>query len=250
MPQAAAAARACRRRQWIQGELGEDRDGHLSPGHNSCLFQPESGKYFIIFHSRFENHGEEHQVRVHQMFFNADGWPVIAPYRYAGEERALVDDGNIPGTYKLLDHGRSINTECILSQEITLEKNGKISGAVSGSWALEGESAARLDIDGKTCTGVFLMRNACGMISFTRSPDSLCHTKDSGKSAASALISSVGGADTTSLISLSGYLLSRLPRGIPHTSSESLSNTERGVTLHGTKRNPSRHRRRLHLSGH
>ena len=42
-------------------------------------------RYFIIYHTRFENRGEEHEVRVHQMFFNEDGWPVIAPYRYTEE---------------------------------------------------------------------------------------------------------------------------------------------------------------------
>jgi len=57
--------------------------GYVSPGHNSTYYDEESGKYFIIFHTRFPGKGEMHQVRVHQMFINEDGWPVIAPHRYA-----------------------------------------------------------------------------------------------------------------------------------------------------------------------
>lgn len=47
---------------WKEGEEGEDRKGYLSPGHNSCLYQEETGKYFIIYHTRFENSGETHEV--------------------------------------------------------------------------------------------------------------------------------------------------------------------------------------------
>ena len=28
----------------------------------------------------------EHEVRVHEMHMNADGWPVVSPYRYAATE--------------------------------------------------------------------------------------------------------------------------------------------------------------------
>ncbi len=58
---------------WKKGEEGEFRIGYLSPGHNSCLYQKETGKYFIVYHTRFESKGEDHQVRVHQMFFNDEG---------------------------------------------------------------------------------------------------------------------------------------------------------------------------------
>lgn len=57
--------------------------GYVSPGHNTSYFNSVTGQYFIIFHTRFPYKGEFHQVRVHEMFFNEDGWPVIAPLRYA-----------------------------------------------------------------------------------------------------------------------------------------------------------------------
>ena len=142
--------------EWKEGEEGEDRRGYLSPGHNSCLYQAETDKYFIIYHTRFENSGEEHQVRVHQMFFNEDGWPVIAPYRYAEETAEPCSKEDAAGTYKLINHGRDISAEMKTSEEIELSKNGEISGAAEGTWKLTGDYSAELTIDGDTYKGIFL----------------------------------------------------------------------------------------------
>lgn len=142
--------------QWEEGEEGEDRVGYLSPGHNSCLYQEETGKYFIIYHTRFESSGEEHQVRVHQMFFNEDGWPVITPYRYTGETIQSVETSDVTGAYKYINHGRDINTTATVSENITLEKNGKISGAVEGTWELSGDYDVTITMDDHTYKGVFL----------------------------------------------------------------------------------------------
>ena len=148
--------------QWQEGELGEDRQGYLSPGHNSCLYDEESGKYFMIHHTRFEKRGEAHEVRVRQMFFNADGWPVLAPYRYTGETAGAVTAEEIPGTYKLIQHGRDINAEAHLSVNITLGKDGKISCQededLSGEWKLTGDNQAELTIGSRTYTGLFLVQ--------------------------------------------------------------------------------------------
>lgn len=141
---------------WTEGEDGEDRRGYLSPGHNSCLYQEDTGKYFIIYHTRFENSGEEHQVRVHQMFFNEDGWPVITPYRYTGETAEAYTEDILTGTYKFINHGRDISAEMKESEEIRLESGGKITGAYEGTWELKGDHEAVIEIDGHTYKGVFL----------------------------------------------------------------------------------------------
>lgn len=141
---------------WKEGEEGEDRVGYLSPGHNSCLYQEDTGKYFIIYHTRFESRGEEHQVRVHQMFFYEDGWPVIAPYRYTEETLAAVAEENVSGNYKWINHGREITAQMSESQEISLTSGGKITGAAEGTWALSGDCNITLEIDGDVYKGVFL----------------------------------------------------------------------------------------------
>lgn len=140
---------------WYEGELGEDRNGLISPGHNSTIYEEESGKYFIIFHSRFENRGEEHKVRVHQMFFNEDGWPVITPQRYAGETIGSYQTADVAGRYKFIKHGRQITTQVKESVDITLYSNGKVAGAYEGSWELKNDNELVLTLGDEVYKGVF-----------------------------------------------------------------------------------------------
>lgn len=143
--------------KWQEGENGKDRKGYVSPGHNSTIYEEESGKYFIIFHTRREKSGESHQVRVHQMFFNEDGWPVIAPHRYAGETIGEYDKKDVAGRYKFIKHGRQITTQLKESVDITLYRNGKVEGAYTGTWKLVGDNQLELTIgDEKPYKGVFV----------------------------------------------------------------------------------------------
>ncbi len=137
-----------------EGEEGQTRKGLVSPGHNSTIYEEESGKYFIIFHTRFEKKGEFHQVRVHQMFFNEDGWPVILPYRYAGETIGEYKKSDVAGSYKFINHGRDISAEIKESELITLDKNGTVEGAVKGEWKLFDQNKIHITIDGVTYKGV------------------------------------------------------------------------------------------------
>lgn len=142
---------------WHEGENGKTREGYISPGHNSTIYEEESEKYFIIFHSRFEKSGESHQVRVHQMFFNEDGWPVIAPYRYAGETIGSYEKKDVVGVYKFVKHGRQITTQLKESVDITLYSNGKVAGAYTGTWKLIGDNQIELTLnDEQTYKGVFV----------------------------------------------------------------------------------------------
>ena len=108
-----------------------------SPGHNSAYYDEETGRYFLIFHTRFANTGESFQVRVHQMYMNAEGWPVVSPVRYAGESPAPVPAEKRGGLYKLLLHEHDINTVEHKSVVVTLEQDGTVTGDFTGSWACE-----------------------------------------------------------------------------------------------------------------
>ena len=46
---------------------GTSRLAYRSPGHNSAYYDPETGRYFLIFHTRFAKRGEMFRVRVHQI---------------------------------------------------------------------------------------------------------------------------------------------------------------------------------------
>lgn len=144
----------------FERQLGEPGTGigtgYVSPGHNSVYTDPETGQLFMFFHTRFPQRGEMHEIRVHQMFMNSEGWPVIAPYRYAEEELTKINRQDVIGDYKYINHGKEISEEIVRSEVITLEKNNKISGAVTGRWKATGHNTAELTIDGEVYDGVFL----------------------------------------------------------------------------------------------
>ncbi|MNM54027.1 Extracellular endo-alpha-(1-_5)-L-arabinanase precursor [compost metagenome] len=118
--------------------------GYVSPGHNSLLFD-ESGKMFNFFHSRFPYRGEAHEVRVHQMFMNEDGWPLPGPFRYAGESIATVAAGDIAGTYQFVNHGKDIDEIGTKSTVAALlNADGTVTGEVTGTWELAGDHYAHL----------------------------------------------------------------------------------------------------------
>ncbi|KGE16865.1 glycoside hydrolase family 43 protein [Paenibacillus wynnii] len=130
--------------------------GYVSPGHNSAYYDKKTGKYYLIFHTRFPKQGEAYEVRVHQMFMNADGWPVIAPHRYGGESIGKYSSKDVIGEYKYINHNKDISADIVQSELIELNEDGTISGAVTGTWELTEKHNVLLTIDGAAYKGVFL----------------------------------------------------------------------------------------------
>lgn len=132
--------------------------GYVSPGHNSAYYDAATGKHFLVFHARFPGRGEQFEVRSHLMQMNADGWPVVAPYRYAKETAAAVRPEFVAGDYQLVNHGKDISATIKKSQHITLASNGAVSGAASGTWSLSGSHLVELRLAGSASPfkGAFL----------------------------------------------------------------------------------------------
>lgn len=131
---------------------------YMSCGHNSVL-KDDDGKWYLIYHARFDDNSEYHEVRVHSMQFNSDGWPVVAPNEYCGDQihKFGYDTNDIAGTYEFIDHGTGTNSYIISSSSITLTNDGKITGAVSGTWSEDPYSNdAELMIGYQKYTGKFL----------------------------------------------------------------------------------------------
>ena len=145
-----------------KGNLGE-----RSQGHNSII-AAEDGRTYLVYHTRFQNWGESHQVRVHQVFQNKDGWLVAAPFEYTGEEVTSEDiattqqvaTDKIPGKYKLLIHKYKLNhktKEAAEPIEVTLTADKKITGDLTGTWAVtEGTSYMNMVIGGIAYRGVMV----------------------------------------------------------------------------------------------
>jgi arabinan endo-1,5-alpha-L-arabinosidase len=130
--------------------------GYVSPGHNSVYYDDKTGQQFLVFHSRFPQSGEFHEVRVHQMFMNKDGWPVVAPYRYAGETLDKVNVQDLIGEYKFINHGKNNSVAIVNSVFIRLNDDYTISGDVNGVWKKTSHNQAEITVDGVTYDGVFV----------------------------------------------------------------------------------------------
>lgn len=136
---------------------------YRSPGHNSAFIDEKTGKRFLIYHTRFEGNGMFHALRVHQQFLNEKGWPVTSVYAYSGETIAPkgYSTNEIVGEYAFINHGTASDGPNIKKyQNIILNQNGKITGAVTGTWkAKAGTYYADFVIGGVTYSGVFLKQS-------------------------------------------------------------------------------------------
>lgn len=139
-----------------QGDPPEKGIGYVSPGHSSAYHHKDRNKFYLFMHTRFADRGEQHEVRVHQMFFNRDGWPVIAPFRYAGETMGRYTEQQIVGDWQVINHGRAISANVVDSTPIRLNADGTVSGTKTGRWRLMDDRYAELTIGEDVYRGVFL----------------------------------------------------------------------------------------------
>ena len=104
-------------------------------GHNSVI--EVDGSYYVVCHVR--NASGAHHVEVHELFFNVDGWPVMAPNRYGGEVRGLVQADALAGSYDVILHSYATVDTIVESVNYTFGADGTITdaeGASAGSWSL------------------------------------------------------------------------------------------------------------------
>ena len=86
----------------------ENRDSHwhgiMGPGHNSVL-EDSDGSWYLIHHARplHYTHGVPSFMQVRKMFWMENGWPVVAPVAYNGDEQLAV----APPTKKVYEYGRA-----------------------------------------------------------------------------------------------------------------------------------------------
>lgn len=134
-------------------------NAELAQGHNSAIVD-HKGRALIVYHTRFMNRGEEHEVRVHQLFVNQDGWLVAAPYEFSGETytdndiatQLLYDATEVAGDYQIIAHPYRQNTAAMAYEKpvtIHLNADGSISGEYTGKWELvSGTSYINLTLKG------------------------------------------------------------------------------------------------------
>ena len=159
-------------------QWGEMTVGERSQGHNSVVATPD-GRHFLVYHTKFNDGTNGHQVRVHQLFVNQDGWLVAAPFEYNSETVTDADiassqpftEAEIAGSYNLLVHRYKAYEE-VTPVQITLAEGGSVTGSLTGSWSVVGgKGYISLTLDGVTYNGVVISElmdyNNLRTISFT-----------------------------------------------------------------------------------
>lgn len=124
--------------------------GFTAQGHNSAVVDTD-GRMWLVYHTRFDDGSEGHQVRVHELFTTSDGRMTCAPFEYRGEEQttAAYAASDVAGTYGIIHHGNGTdykNLVCAQEEEIELNSDGTVSGAYSGTWSV-GTSAPTISIN-------------------------------------------------------------------------------------------------------
>lgn len=143
--------------------------GERSQGHNSVIDAPD-GRTYLIYHTRFcdanKTAFEGHEVRVHQLFQNKNGWLVASPFEYNGETITNEDiktkqpfaKEEITGTYQLLIHpfaNDHNNLVQVTPVTIKLNADGSITGSKTGKWSIEeGTHYITLTLAGTVYNGI------------------------------------------------------------------------------------------------
>lgn len=80
----------------------ENHSGWQGMAHCTC-FQDGRGNYFLASQGRPSSNPGMMDLCVRRMFFRADGWPVVSPERYAGEELDIkLSKPQIFGEYEVI----------------------------------------------------------------------------------------------------------------------------------------------------
>jgi beta-xylosidase len=133
----------------------------VAQGHNSAIVSPD-GKAFLVYHTRTNNGTEVHSVRVHQLFTTENHYLVAAPFEYNGEtvSQTGYSSSEVVGSYEVILQKQSIdytNLEYCAGSEMTLNSDGTITGAYTGTWTMvNGKPYCNLVIGGVAYEGLFV----------------------------------------------------------------------------------------------
>ncbi len=161
---------------------------NTAQGHNSVLMD-DDGKLFCIYHNKFDDNYGGHEVRVHQMIINEDGWPTATSYEYSGE--TLSADGHtmeaIVGDYELIWHNPNQKFENKKSADvekpinITLNADGTVTGDIEATWKITKTGTPYMSFTwgGVTYKGAFIVQDdesaeAVEKMTFTATGINIC----------------------------------------------------------------------------
>lgn len=130
-------------------------DGHygwVGISHCSIFQDPETGKWFYSSQGRLPpdingiNASNAVMMgHVREIYWTEDGWPVVAPERYANVPDATITEEDIPGTWEEVTLAYQYQ-RMQLSYEVILNEDGSLGGELSGTWSFD-EASQTLSIN-------------------------------------------------------------------------------------------------------
>ena len=113
----------------------EGETTYYGPGHNSVL--TDDGEWYLVHHTRVTNGGYA-TLHVRKMLWTEDGWPIVSPERYAGEQIQDVDADAVKGVWDFVNIGENTK-DMVFSKKLSLNEDGsaECDNAV-GRWNISG----------------------------------------------------------------------------------------------------------------
>lgn len=122
---------------------------YYAPGHNSVL--NDDGEWYLVHHTRVTNGGYA-TLHVRKMYWNEQGWPVVMPERYSGEQLQPLSEDIITGTWDYISIGDNTNA-MLKSKTMTLNSDRSLKyGEDYGTWDFDGDNTLTLNIGGDIIT--------------------------------------------------------------------------------------------------
>ena len=123
---------------------------YIGQGHNS-VFVDDDGKMYIVYHNKYTDGTIFHVMKVHQLYDDGSGWLVTAPFESHSTDSKAADKSktDIAGTYGafIMTYNNGTYNDVCKEGQVTLDSNGNISGAYSGSWTYANDGTMTLTID-------------------------------------------------------------------------------------------------------
>ena len=138
---------------------------YFCPGHND-IFTTSQGVRLIAYHCRTNYFIEKklsrsnnfHYLYLSQYDFNSEGWPVMNPNRYAGEEIQDVTEDELlnitAGKFEAVVFRQGVDT--LTAKRVILHRDGTMDGAFRGTWRMYGARYIAVETQGDVFLGVVM----------------------------------------------------------------------------------------------
>ena len=142
----------------------EDPVDYYCPGHND-MFETK-GVRLISYHCRtnyfidkkLSRSNNFHYLYLSQYDLNSDGWPVMNPNRYAGEEIQDVTADELlnvsAGKFEAVLFRQGVDE--LTAQRVVLKKDGTMDGAFKGTWRMYDSRYISIETQGDEYLGVVM----------------------------------------------------------------------------------------------